>query len=147
MAATDQATAGVDRQAAADLDIAAFDRLPRLTRFGQADVIDRQVLAGGEAVVHLETINVVKVHPRAAESIVNGGPHMRKHVGIAGIAIEFLAQAQSDRAVSPALYQPDRPQAGMIVEELIAHQDDPGTAIGHLTAVESANPTFDAGVD
>ena len=35
----------------------------------------------------------------------------------------------------------------MIVEELIAHQDDPGTAIGHLTAVEPADPTLDAGVE
>src|SRR6202165_4529834 len=43
MAYADEAAAGIHRHPAAHLDSALFDRLPRLARLGDAEVIDRHV--------------------------------------------------------------------------------------------------------
>ncbi len=124
MAAADQSAAGVDRQPAADLDLAVLDGLPRLPGTGQADVVDGQVLTRGEAVVHLETTDVVEGDLGATQRVLHGGAYVRNHIGVAGVAVEFLAQAQADRAMSPPLDQSDRPDAGVIAQEVVADEDD-----------------------
>src|SRR5207253_4358190 len=56
VAAADEPARRIDRQLAAGRDHALFDRLPRLARRGQPEVIDRHVLGGREAVVGLDTV-------------------------------------------------------------------------------------------
>ena len=68
VSAADQSAAGVDRQPAADFDLTVFDGLPRFARAGQPDVVDGQILAGGEAVVHFEPVDVVERHLRRGAS-------------------------------------------------------------------------------
>ncbi len=75
VSAADQSSAGVDRQPAADLDLTVLDGLPRLARAGQPDVVDGQVLAGGEAVVHLEPVDVVEGQLRPAQGVEHRGAH------------------------------------------------------------------------
>src|SRR5690606_9249877 len=61
MARADETAARVDRMLAADLDPARLDRLPALTGLGDAEVIDRHVLARREAVVRLDAVDPVHV--------------------------------------------------------------------------------------
>src|SRR5262249_35186687 len=77
VSAADQAPAGVDRQPAVDLDLAGLHGLPGFTRAGQPDVVDGQVLAGGEAVVHLDAVEVVEGYLGAAQRVEYCGPNMR----------------------------------------------------------------------
>ena len=77
MAAADQTAAGVDWEPTTDLNVAGLDGFPRFARSGQADVVDRQVLAGGEAIVHLEAVEVIEMHPCTFERIVNSRADVR----------------------------------------------------------------------
>ena len=72
MAAADQPAAGVDRQPPADLDLAVLDRLPGFAGTRQPDVVDGEVLAGGEAVVHLDAVEVVERDVGAVEGVEHG---------------------------------------------------------------------------
>ena len=83
------------------LDLAVLDGLPRLAGSGQPDVVDREVLARREAVVHLERRDVVEGDPGAAQRVVDGAAHVGHHVRVLGTAGQFLLQAQADRAVPP----------------------------------------------
>ena len=56
MAAADEPARRIDRQLAVERDDALLDRLPRLARRGQAEVIDGHVLGGREAVVGLDAV-------------------------------------------------------------------------------------------
>src|ERR1700756_217557 len=60
MATTDQSTAGVDGQPAANADVAVLDCLPRFTWWRETDVVDREVLARREAIVHFKSAEVVE---------------------------------------------------------------------------------------
>ncbi len=114
---------------------------------GEADVVDRQVLARREAVVHLETVDVVEADLGAAESVEHRAADMRQHIGVGGGAVEFLLQAQPDGAVTPAVDPPDRACVGVIAQVVVGHQHDTRATVGHLAAVEPAQPAFDDGVD
>ena len=61
MPAANQSTAGVDGQLATELDHALFNRLPRLSGLGQAKVVDRHILGGGEAVVGLDALDTPRI--------------------------------------------------------------------------------------
>ena len=113
---------------------------------GQADVVDGEVLARGEAVVHLEAVDVVERDPGAVERVEHRTPHMRQHVGLVGAAVELLLQAESDGAVPPAVDPADRPRAGVVTQVGVADQDETGSAVGHLAAVEPPKPAFDDGI-
>ena len=85
------------------LDVAVLDGLPRLAGPGEPDVVDREVLARGEAVVHLDAVEVVERDAGAGERVEHGAAHVRHHVGVVGGAVELLLQAEADGAVAPAL--------------------------------------------
>jgi hypothetical protein len=73
----DQPATGVDRQPSAEFDLVVFDCLPRFARSGQPDVVDGEVLAGGEAVVHFEAVDVIERDVGAVQCV----EHRRTHVG------------------------------------------------------------------
>src|SRR5258707_4137043 len=54
MSDADKPSAGIHRYLAAHLDRAFLNRLPRLARLGDAEVVDRHVLRGCEAIVGLD---------------------------------------------------------------------------------------------
>ena len=60
--------------------------------------------------------------------------------------VELLLQAQPDRAVPPAVDAADRLRAGMVAQPFVGGEDDACTAIGHLTAVKSAQSALDDGI-
>src|SRR4051812_41796174 len=81
MAAADQATRRIDRELAVDGDDVLLDRLPRLARLGQAEVIDRHVFRGGETVVRLDAVELPAVlEARALVRIDDRLPRVRQHV-------------------------------------------------------------------
>ena len=147
MPAADQPAAGVDRQPTADLDLAVLDGLPRFAGTGQADVVDGEVLAGGEAVVHLEAVDVVEGDMGAVERVEHRPPHMGHHVRIVRRAVELLLQAQADGAVAPAVDPADRPRIRVVAQVVVGDENDARTAVGHLAAVEAAQPALDDRVD
>ena len=110
MPAADEPAAGVDRQRPADLDLAVLDGLPRFARTGQPDVVDGEVLAWREAVVHLEAVDVIERDVGAVERVEHRTPHVRHHIRVGGGAVELLLQAQPDGAVPPAVDPADRPR-------------------------------------
>src|SRR5262245_33950204 len=57
----DQPAARVDRVLAVDLEPALFHGLPALAGLRDAEVVDRHVLGGGEAVVGLDAVDAVHV--------------------------------------------------------------------------------------
>jgi hypothetical protein len=57
MTAADQATTRIDRSSARSFGLAALDHAPRLSGAREAEVIDREVLGGGEAIVHFEGVD------------------------------------------------------------------------------------------
>ena len=108
MAAADQPAARVDRQPPADLDLAVLDRLPRFAGSGQADVVDREVLARREAVVHLDAVEVVERDVGAVERVEDRAANVRHDVRVVGGAVELLLQAKADGAMAPAVDAADR---------------------------------------
>ena len=96
---------GLIGSATADLDLAVLDGLPRLARAGEPDVVDGEVLAGREAVVHLEAVDVVEGDVCAAEGVEHGTAHVGQHVfgGVVPRTVELLSQAEADGAVAPAV--------------------------------------------
>ena len=83
----------------------------------------------------------------AVERVEHRTAHVRQHVRVVGGAVELLLQAQPDGAVAPAVDPPDRPHAGVVAQVVVGDEDDAGAAVGHLAAVEAAQPAFDDGVD
>ena len=137
---------GLMRQPSANLDFAVFDGLPRFTRAGKTDVVDRQILTGSKAVVHLDPVHIVEARLCASQRVERGRPHMRHDVWgrlPSGRAVELLLQAQSDGAMPPACDSRDRPSVRMIAQVFVCDQDDSRSAVGHLAAVESAQSAFD----
>src|SRR5579864_5456206 len=55
MSDADKPAAGIHRYLATHLDRAFLNRLPRLARLGDAEVVDRHVLGGRKAIVGLDT--------------------------------------------------------------------------------------------
>ena len=62
--------------------------------------------------MYLEPVDTVEVDLGAVECVAHGGAQVRHDIGIAGVAVEFLAQAEADGVVSPALDPPDRADPG-----------------------------------
>ena len=67
--------------------------------------------------------------------------------GVGCRAVELLLQAEAHGAVAPAVDPADRPKVRMVAQVVVGHEDDTGAAVGHLAAVEAAQPAFDDGVD
>ena len=67
---------------------------------------------------------------------------MRDHVGFVGCAVQFLSQTQPDGAMPPAVDAADRARAGIVAQIAIVDQNQSRTAIGHLAAIEPAQPAF-----
>src|SRR5271170_50765 len=113
MATADQPAAGVDRQPPATGDVTVIDCLPRLAGRGEPDVVDREVLARREAVVHLEPVDVIEREPGPIEGILHRCPQMWQDVGIFGRTLKLLPQPQPDGTVTPPLDPCHRPGVGM----------------------------------
>ncbi len=146
MPSPDQSAARVHRDPAADLQVAGLDRLPALAGRGDAEVVDRGVLAHREAVVRLDEVEVVDpADARAAERVADRVPDVRQHQRVVGAAGELLLQRQPDRAVAPAEHAGPRPGGDLrVVGQVVArHQHDPGGAVGHRPAVGLAQPALD----
>ncbi len=77
MPAADQSTAGVDRQAATDFEIAVLDRFPALAWPGDPDVVYGQVFRRGAAVMFLEPVDAIHVDTGAGERVLHGMPYVR----------------------------------------------------------------------
>ena len=106
-------------------------------------MVDGQVLAGGEAVVHFDAVEIVECRLGAAQRVEHCRAYMWQDVRVVGSAVEFLLQAQPDGPMAPARDPGDRPCGGMIAQVFVADQDDSRTAVGHLAAVEAAQPALD----
>ena len=88
-------------------------------------------------------VQIVEGRLRASQRVESGRPDMRHDVGVVGRAVEFLLQAQPHGAMPPARDTGDRPSIGMLAQVFVGHQHDSCAAVGHLAAVESAQPAFD----
>jgi hypothetical protein len=106
-------------------------------------VIDGEVLAGGEAVVHLEAVDVIERDLSAVKRIEHRRTHVGQHIGVVRGAVELLLQAKTDGAVPPSVDATDRPSVWVVVQVVVGDHDDAGTAVGHLAAIEPAEPALD----
>src|SRR5579862_3223434 len=83
MTRANQAAARIDRQLAAELDHAFLDRLPRLARLGDSEMIDRHVLRGREAVMRLDSRKTCGRRDLGAlERVDDRLARMRQHVSV-----------------------------------------------------------------
>ena len=93
--------------------------------------------------MHFDAVQIVERRLRASQCVESGRPHMRHDVRVVGCVVEFLLQAQPDGAMAPAGDPGDRPSVGMLAQVFVVDQHDSRAAVGHLAAVESAQPAFD----
>src|ERR1700739_3860614 len=89
MAATDQSAAGVDGQSATNADVAVLDCLPRLAWRRETDMVDREILARCEAIVHFKSAEVVEREPAATKRILHRCSQMRKNIRVFDRTIEL----------------------------------------------------------
>ena len=149
MPAADQAAAGVDRQFGAELDDAVFHRLPRLSGIGQAEVVDRHVLRGGEAVVRFDAVHLPDVRQAGAlQGVHDGVPRVWQHVRVAAALGDLGVERDRRGVVAPAQNPGQSVQAsaaagGVLLGERFGCQKDRRRPVRHLRTVAHAQPAGD----
>src|SRR5215469_1319424 len=149
MTRADKAAAWIDRQLAAKLDHAFLDRLPRLARLGDAEVIDRHVLGGREAIVRLDSRQLGhRAEAGAFERVDDRLARVRQHVGVVAalqhLGVEFerrgvMAPTEDARNVAELLAVALGPRA----RELFRGEENGDRAVGDLRAIAHLDAAAD----
>src|SRR6478752_6177934 len=130
VAAADEPTARVDGQATTQRDGAVLDGLPRLPRTGQPDVVDGEVLGRGEAVVHLEPVEVLEGDVGPVERVGHSPAHVRQDVELVAVTVELLPEPEAHGAVAPSLDARDGSSPRVVAQVGVVEAVPPVVLVG-----------------
>ena len=153
VARADEATARVDRGLSPEGDVTGFDCFPALTGSGEAEVVDRHVFGGCEAVVGFDRVDPAGVrYPCALLCVGHRAADVRQDVLRVAALCDLILEAHARRRVPPALDAGDRLEwhanaVGPLLGVLGRGQKQGCGAVGHLRTVRNVDAAAYAAVE